>query len=141
MTNASALGETPRACGLRRAGRRRRAGPEAIAGDLRPLPADRVDRIPEATRQSHIVMKRIPGPPTNTQLDAHPRSLGATQVVIAGVAAGNGAEIITRQACARGLDVTPASGAMADMRADADASSIARIFPRIGATHDVLALS
>ena len=94
------------------------------------------DFIPELNRQpqDHVVTKHTPGAFTNTGLDAHLRALGVTQVVIVGVATSNGVEVTARQAYELGFNVTLAIDAITDMRADAHAYSLARVFPRIGET-------
>ena len=100
------------------------------------LPAGWTDLIPELNRQpqDHVVTKRTPGAFTNTDLEAHLRALGVTQVVIVGVATSNGVEVTARQAFELGFNVTLAIDAMTDMQADAHAWSVTRVFPRIGET-------
>ena len=102
----------------------------------REFPAGWSDLIPELNRQpqDHVVTKHTPGAFTNTDLEAHLRSLGATQVVIVGVATSNGVEVTARQAYGLGFNVTFAIDAMTDLSAEAHVYSIARIFPRIGET-------
>jgi len=103
------------------------------------------DLIPELNRQprDHVVTKHTPGAYTNTGLEAHLRALGVTQVVIVGVATSNGVEVTARQAYELGFNVTLATDAMTDGRADAHAWSLTRVFPRIGetgTTRDILDL-
>ena len=100
------------------------------------LPAGWTDLIPELNRQpqDHVVTKRTPGAFTNTDLEAHLRRLGVTQVVVVGVATSNGVEVTARQAYELGFNVTLATDAMTDGRADAHAYSVTRVFPRIGET-------
>jgi nicotinamidase-related amidase len=102
----------------------------------RELPAGWTDLIPELNRQpqDHVVTKHTPGAFTNTDLEAHLKALGVTQVVIVGVATSNGVEVTARQAYELGFNVTLATDAMTDLLADAHAWSIARVFPRIGET-------
>jgi len=102
----------------------------------RNLPPGWTDLIPELNRQpqDHAVTKHTPGAFTNTGLESHLRALGVTQVVIAGVATSNGVEITARQAYELGFNVTLATDAMTDPRADAHAYSLTRVFPRIGET-------
>src|SRR3984957_12742243 len=102
----------------------------------RELTPDWTDLIPELNRQplDHVVTKHTPGAFTNTDLEAHLKALGVTQVVIAGVATSNGVEVTARQAYELGFNVTLATDAMTDLQADAHAYSITRIFPRIGET-------
>jgi nicotinamidase-related amidase len=100
------------------------------------FPAGWTDLIPELNRraQDHVVTKHTPGAFTNTDLESHLRGLGVTQIVIVGVATSNGVEVTARQAYELGFDVTLATDAMTDPRADAHAWSVARVFPRIGET-------
>jgi len=102
----------------------------------RDLPAGWTDLIPELNRQSqdHVVTKHTAGAFTNTDLEAHLRAKGVTQVVIAGVATSNGVEVTARQAYELGFNVTLATDAMTDLHADAHAYSITSVFPRIGET-------
>ena len=102
----------------------------------REFPAGWTDLIPDLNPQpqDHVVTKHTPGAFTNTDLEAHLRTLGVTQVVIVGVATSNGVEVTARQAYELGFNVTLATDAMTDSRADAHAYSITRIFPRIGET-------
>jgi nicotinamidase-related amidase len=103
------------------------------------------DLIPELNRQpeDHVVTKHTPGAFTKTDLEAHLRALGVTQVVIVGIATSNGVEVTARQAYELGFNVTLAADAMTDMRDDAHAWSLTRVFPRIGetgTTQDILDL-
>jgi len=102
----------------------------------RDFPADWTDLIPDLKRQpqDHVVTKHTPGAFTNTDVEAHLRRLGVTQVVIVGVATSNGVEVTARQAYELGLNVTLATDAMTDLHADAHTYSITRVFPRIGET-------
>jgi len=80
---------------------------------------------------------------TNTGLEAYLREVGATQVVIAGVATSIGVESTARQAYELGFNVTLAVDAMTDRNADAHANSVTRIFPRLerfGTTREILDL-
>jgi len=102
----------------------------------RELPSGWTDLIPELNRQphDHLVTKHTPGAFTGTGLEAHLRGLGVTQVVIVGVATSNGVEVTARQAYELGFNVTLATDAMTDLRDDAHAYSVTRVFPRIGET-------
>ncbi len=104
--------------------------------NLGQLPAGWADLVPGLNQQpvDHLVTKRTWGAFTNTGLDGHLKSLGVTQVVIAGVATSIGVESTARQAHELGFNVTLAVDAMTDMNPDAHANSIARIFPRLGET-------
>jgi nicotinamidase-related amidase len=109
------------------------------------FPADWADLVPELNRQpdDHLVTKRTWGAFTNTDLEAHLKSKGVTQVVIVGVATSIGVESTARYASELGLNVTLAVDAMTDLNADAHQNSITRIFPRLGetgTTQEVIAL-
>jgi nicotinamidase-related amidase len=94
------------------------------------------DFIPELNRQprDHVVTKHTPGAFTNTDLEAHLKALGVTQVVIVGIATSNGVEVTARQAYELGFNVTLATDAMTDGRDGAHAYSVTQVFPRIGET-------
>jgi len=94
------------------------------------------DLIPELNRQpqDHVVTKHTPGAFTNTDLEAHLKALGVTQVVIVGVATSSGVEITAHQAYELGFNVTLATDAMTDGRDGAHAHSVTQVFPRIGET-------
>lgn len=66
-----------------------------------------------------------------------------TQVVLTGVATGTGVEATARQAYEAGFNVTLATDAMTDVRAEAHEYSLKHVFPRLGetgSTQDVLDL-
>jgi nicotinamidase-related amidase len=94
------------------------------------------DFVPELNQrpQDHTVTKRTPGAFTNTDLEAHLKKAGATQVVIAGVATSNGVEATARHAYELGFNVALAVDAMTDTSPEAHVNSIARIFPKLGET-------
>ena len=106
------------------------------ARSIAQRPAGWADLVPELNRrpEDHTVTKRTWGAFTNTDLEAHLKRLGVTQVVIAGVATSIGVESTARQAYEHGFNVTLAVDAMTDMSADAHVNSITRIFPRLGET-------
>ncbi|MGO4332768.1 isochorismatase family protein [Cupriavidus sp. 2TAF22] len=115
------------------------------ARNLGQLPPGWTDLVPELNRQpaDHLVTKRTWGAFTGTGLEAHLRSLGVTQVVIAGIATSIGVESTARQAQELGFNVTLAVDAMTDMNPDAHANSVTRIFPRLGetgTTQEIIAL-
>jgi nicotinamidase-related amidase len=103
---------------------------------LRELPEAWTDLVPELNRQpqDHVVTKRTWGAFTNTDLEAHLKSIGVTQVVITGVATSAGVESTARHAHELGFNVILAVDAMTDMNADAHHNSLTRIFPRLGET-------
>ena len=99
-------------------------------------PAGWADFVPGLRQQpgDHTVTKWTWGAFTNTDLAGYLGQAGVTQVVIAGVATSLGVESTARQAHEHGFNVTLAIDAMTDMGAEAHASSVARIFPRLGET-------
>jgi nicotinamidase-related amidase len=103
------------------------------AGDF---PPGWTDLVPELNQQpqDHTVTKRTWGAFTNTDLGPQLKSLGVTQVVLAGVSTSVGVESTAREAYALGFNVTLATDAMTDTNADAHHNSIARIFPKLGET-------
>jgi nicotinamidase-related amidase len=108
-------------------------------------PAGWTDLVPELNRQpqDHTVSKQSWGAFTRTDLEAHLRKLGVTQVVIAGISTSIGVESTARQAYEFGFNVTLAIDAMTDLKAEAHANSVTRIFPRLGetgTTREILAL-
>jgi nicotinamidase-related amidase len=109
------------------------------------FPAGFADLIPELKQQpsDHVVTKRTWGAFTNTDLEAHLRQQGVTQVVLVGIATSIGVESTARYASELGFNVTLVVDAMTDLNADAHTNSITRIFPRLGetgTTQEVLAL-
>jgi nicotinamidase-related amidase len=103
---------------------------------LQDFPPGWTDPIPELDAQSedHRVTKRTWGAFSYTDLEAHLRGLGVTQVAIAGVSTSAGVESTARQAHELGFNVALAIDAMTDMSLDAHANSVTRIFPRLGET-------
>lgn len=106
------------------------------ARSLGQPPAGWTDLVAELDQQpdDHVVTKRTWGAFTNTDLDAHLKKLGVTQVVIVGIATSIGVESTARQAHEHGFNVTLAVDAITDMNADAHTNSVTRIFPRLGET-------
>ncbi|WP_442783490.1 isochorismatase family protein [Collimonas fungivorans] len=112
---------------------------------LGDLPAGWADFVPELNQQpqDHIVTKRTWGAFTDSDLNAHLKKLGVTQVVIAGMSTSIGVESTARQAYEHGFHVTLAVDAMTDTNADAHINSTTRIFPRLGesgSTQEIIAL-
>ncbi|MDB6079479.1 MAG: hydrolase [Akkermansiaceae bacterium] len=110
-----------------------------------PRPEGWTDLVPELDRQpsDHTVTKRTWGAFTNTGLEELLKGLGVTQVVIAGVSTSVGVESTARSAYELGFNVTLAIDAMTDLRPEAHANSIERIFPRLGesgTTREIIAL-
>jgi nicotinamidase-related amidase len=109
------------------------------------LPAGWTELLPELNRQpsDHTATKRTWGAFTNTDLEAHLRGRGVTQVVVSGVSTSSGVESTARQAHELGFNVALAVDAMTDMNADAHHNSVTRIFPKLGetgTTRDILDL-
>jgi nicotinamidase-related amidase len=100
------------------------------------FPAGFADLVPELKQQpsDHLVTKRTWGAFTNTDLEAHLREQGVTQIVLVGVATSIGVESTARYASELGFNVTLVVDAMTDLNADAHTNSITRIFPRLGET-------
>jgi len=99
-------------------------------------PVGWTDLIPNLHQQplDHLVTKHTWGAFTNTDLDAHLKCAGVTQIVLAGVATSVGVESTARNAYELGYNVTIAVDAMTDMNPDAHINSITRIFPKLGET-------
>jgi nicotinamidase-related amidase len=95
-----------------------------------------LELVPDLAAQpsDHRVVKRTWGAFTETGLERHLRSLGVTQVLLAGIATSIGVESTARQAHEAGFHVSLAVDAMTDISAEAHANSVARIFPRLGET-------
>ena len=104
--------------------------------DMRGLPADFAELVPELGRRSDdiLVTKRTWGAFANTDLEARLKALDVTQVVITGIATGTGVEATARQAYELGFNVTLAIDAMTDARAQAHDYSLHNVFPRLGET-------
>ena len=100
------------------------------------LPEGFTDFVPELDAQASdiVVTKFTWGAFATTDLEARLKALGVTQVVVTGVATGTGVEATARQAYEAGFNVTTATDAMFDPRAEAHAYSIANVFPRLGET-------
>lgn len=108
------------------------------------FPDDWAELVQElnASAQDIRVTKRTWGAFARTDLESRLRTLGVTQVVIAGIATGAGVESTAQEAHALGFNVTLAVDAMSDRSEEVHQSSVTRIFPRIGETgsaQDILA--
>jgi nicotinamidase-related amidase len=109
------------------------------------FPAGWADLVPELNQQpqDHLVTKRTWGAFTNTDLETYLKTLGVTQVVVAGVATSIGVESTARHAYELGFNVVLAVDAMTDLNPEAHSNSVARIFPRLGetgTTHEIVDL-
>lgn len=114
-------------------------------GGGQELPDGWADLLPQLNQQpgDKTVTKFSWGAFHNTDLAAHLTELGATQVVIAGVATSIGVESTARQAHEHGFHVTLATDAMTDLNPAAHDNTVSHIFPLLGetgTTKDVLAL-
>jgi len=101
-----------------------------------PRPDDWAELMPELmpNAEDYRVTKKTWDAFTNTNLEAHLKERGVTQVVIAGVATSIGVESTARLAYALGFNVTLAADAMSDRSATAHDNSVSYIFPRLGET-------
>ena len=109
------------------------------------FPAGWTDLISELDQQPSdiLITKHTWGAFSGTGLAERLHTLGATQVVIAGVATSMGVESTARQAHEAGFHVTLALDAMTDLTPEAHLHATTRIFPRLGetgTTDDILAL-
>ncbi|HEX3792027.1 MAG TPA: isochorismatase family protein [Pseudonocardiaceae bacterium] len=100
------------------------------------LPAGWADLIDELDVQptDHLITKRRRSAFHDTGLDTLLRDLGATQIVLAGIATSAGVESTARSASDHGYHVVLATDAMTDTDAEAHRHSIERVFPKIGET-------
>jgi nicotinamidase-related amidase len=111
--------------------------------NLKDMPDGWADFVPEINQhpEDYVVTKQTWGAFTHTLLEDHLRSLGVTQVVIAGVATSAGVESTARQAYELGFNVTLALDAMTDRSEEAHTNSVTRIFPKLaetGTTQEIL---
>lgn len=107
--------------------------------------SDSAELVAELGQQpgDHTVTKHTWGAFTRTDLEAHLKELGVTQVVVTGIATTAGVESTARQAHEAGFNVVLAVDAMTDMSREAHENSVTRIFPRLGetaSTAEILAL-
>ncbi len=100
------------------------------------FPPNFAEILPELGQQPEdiLVTKRSWGAFANTGLEERLKSLGVTQVIVTGVATSAGVEATARQAYEAGFNVTLATDAMTDRRAEAHEYSVTRVFPRLGET-------
>ena len=110
-------------------------------GEARALPAvdGFADLLPELGQQDsdHVVSKTRWGAFHDTGLYEHLTALGATQVVLAGVATSMGVESTARAAHEHGFHVTLATDAMTDLNPAAHDNSLTNVFPNLGETGTV----
>jgi nicotinamidase-related amidase len=89
------------------------------------------------------ITKRSWGAFAQTDLDTRLRSLGVTQVVLAGVATSYGIESTARDAYDRGYHVTIAADAVTDPTPEGHQHRLDRVFPalgQVGTTAEIIAL-
>lgn len=86
----------------------------------------------DAQPDDHTITKQRWGAFHDTSLDQHLRDLGATQVVLAGVATSIGVESTARAAFEHSYHRVLATDAMTDASPEAHINSVERIFPRLG---------
>ncbi|WP_171798009.1 MULTISPECIES: isochorismatase family protein [unclassified Novosphingobium] len=107
--------------------------PSRASATLPPGFAELVDEV--GAQPSDIrVTKKTWGAFASTDLEHQLRTLGVTQVVIAGVSTATGVEATARQAYEAGFNVTLVIDAMIDPRPGAHDHSISQVFPRLGET-------
>jgi nicotinamidase-related amidase len=112
-------------------GRTARTRPPEIINS--PDWADLVDEL-NVQPDDHLIAKQRRSAFHDTGLDAHPRGLGVTQVVLTGISTSSGVESTARSAYDHGYHVVLATDAMTDIDPDAHANSIDRIVPKFGET-------
>jgi nicotinamidase-related amidase len=107
--------------------------------NIEAFPKDFAELLPELGQQPGdiFVTKRTWGAFSSTDLEDRLKTLGVTQIVITGVATGTGVEATARQGYEQGFNVTLATDAMTDARAEAHHYSINNVFPRLGETGTV----
>jgi nicotinamidase-related amidase len=108
------------------------------------LPPDWSELIPELDRQPGdiVILKRQWGAFYGTDLDLQLRRRGLATIVICGIATEFGVESTARDAYERGYELIFAEDAMTGSAAESHASSVGRIFPRMGrvrSTEEILA--
>lgn len=116
------------------------ANPE---GKAMELPAAAIEIVPELGEGDHTVTKRTPGAFTGTDLEAYLRKEGVTQVVVTGVATGNGVAVTAQQAFELGFHVSAPLDAMTDSSRESHDFHVEHFFPKraeTGTTADLIAL-
>ena len=81
-----------------------------------------------------VATKRSQGAFATTDLEAHLKVRGVTQVVASGVVTSGGVEASARQVYEQGFNVTLAIDAMTDIREEAQDYSVRNVFSRLGET-------
>ncbi|MFJ2903226.1 cysteine hydrolase family protein [Streptomyces sp. NPDC087212] len=111
---------------------------QRFASSAAPPPgwADLIDEL-DVRPTDHLITKRRRSAFHDTGLDTLLRDVGATQVVLAGIATSSGVESTARSAADHGYHVVLATDAMNDPDADAHRHSTERVFPKLGETATV----
>lgn len=109
-------------------------GETAYGAGARAFPAEWAALVPEIGGHDgdHLVVRRTWSAFAGTDLADHLRAVGATRVVLAGLATSFGVESTARQAYDLGLDVVLVADAMSDRSLDAHEASVTRVFPALG---------
>ncbi|MEP9382223.1 isochorismatase family protein [Nocardioides cheoyonin] len=113
------------------------------AGTPAALPEQALPVVPELGEADKLVTKHTPGAFTGTDLEAYLREQGVTQVVVTGVATGNGVAATVQQAFELGFHVTAPLDAMTDAELASHEYSVTHHFPKraeTGTTAELLAL-
>jgi nicotinamidase-related amidase len=103
-------------------------------GPMPPQPPEWSELLPELDAQPSDVRitKAQLGAFIGTALEVYLRRLGVTQLVLTGVATSLGVESTARQAYEFNYNIAFIVDAMTDLRAEAQANSLQRIFPMLG---------
>ncbi|SEG82010.1 Nicotinamidase-related amidase [Actinacidiphila yanglinensis] len=107
------------------------------------MPEQALPVAPELGTGGKRITKRTPGAFTGTDLETYLREEDVTQVVVTGVATGDGVAATVQQAFELGFHVTTPTDAMSDPDPARHAFSVAHHFPQraeTGGTEDVIAL-
>jgi nicotinamidase-related amidase len=113
------------------------------AGAPLVLPEQALPVVPELGEADKWITKRTPGAFTGTGLADYLRSRDVTQVVVTGVATGDGVAATVQQAFELGFNVTTPTDAMSDPDPGRHDVAVTRHFPQraeTGRTDDVIAL-
>ncbi|KAA9148179.1 isochorismatase family protein [Amycolatopsis acidicola] len=107
------------------------------------LPEQALPVVPELGEPDKLITKRTPGAFTGTGLEEYLRGQGVTQVVVTGVATGDGVAATVQQAFELGFHVTTPIDAMADPDPGRHEFSVTHHFPHraeTGSTDDLVTL-
>ncbi|MEU0603379.1 isochorismatase family protein [Streptomyces sp. NPDC006393] len=107
------------------------------------MPEQALPVVPELGEAGKRITKRTPGAFTGTDLEDYLRSQGVTQVVVTGVATGDGVAATVQQAFELGFHVTTPTDAMSDPDLARHEFSVTHHFPQraeTGSTEDIIKL-